>query len=360
MRILLAAVALFAIYALAQQQKEPLQRVEPQYSEEARVAGLEGAVLVVGSLAPDGSLHDLRVSRPLGLGLDERALAAGAQWRFESGGSSPNDDARKPITLTLDFALPTKQSHWHLVQVEFRAPTGASRPTFAKADYPADSGTSAAAFDEARLLTAIGRAANATVSFDINESGLPENFQVLGASHEVWGSEAVALLQSWRFHPGMKTGAPVSVPCKLSLVWGPQDFNSRAIASQIDQFFPVQPQGVPFLEAAIVSKTEPEYTDRARQAGIEGSLIMTLIVDREGTPASVTVGDPPLASLGGGAGAGLVQNALAAVREWRFEPPKILNGETGVRLMVQVNFKLSGVESFTFSPRIPERASARK
>ncbi len=39
---------------------------------------------------------------------------------------------------------------------------------------------------------------------------------------------------------------------------------------------------------------------------------------------------------------------------------KILNGETGVRLMVQVNFKLSGVESFIFSPHIPERASARK
>jgi TonB family protein len=360
MRRLLAEVTLFATYALAQQQKEPLKRVVPSYSEEARVAGLEGTVLVEGKLAPDGSLHDLRVSRPLGLGLDERALSAAAQWRFKSSGSSLDDDGSNPITLPLDFALPSKQSRWHLIRVAFRTPGGASRPTFAKADYPADSLISAAAFEEARLLTVIGRAANATVSFDINESGLPENFQVLGASHEVWGPEAVGLLQNWRFHPGMKAGAPVSVPCTLSLVWGPQGSTSRAIESQIDQFYPTQPQGVPFLDAAIVSKTEPEYTERARQAGIEGSLIMTLIVDREGTPANVTVRNSPLASLGEGAGAGLVQNALSAVREWRFEPPKIQNGETGVRLMVRVDFKLTGVESFIFSPRISMKARARK
>lgn len=353
-------MALFATYALAQQDMEPTQRVEPSYSEEARVAGLEGTVVVAGRLGPDGSLHDLRVRRSLGLGLDERALAAAAQWRFESRSSSAKDDGSNLTTLPIAFALPSKQSQWHLVRVVFHTPAGASRPTFARADYPAGSGTSEAAFDEARLLTVIGRAANATVSFSINQSGLPENFQVVGASHEVWGPEAVALLQNWRFHPGTKAGAPVSVPCTLSLVWGPQGSTSRAIASQIDEFYPTQPQGVPFLDAAIVSKTEPEYTERARQAGIEGSLIMTLIVDREGTPANVTVRDSPLASLGEGAGAGLVQNALAAVREWRFEPPKILNGETGVRIMVRVNFKLSGVESFIFSPRILTMKSARK
>lgn len=355
MRIL-AAAALFAIYALAQQQRKPLPGVEPRYSEEARVAGIEGTVLVTGKLGPDGLLHDLRVSRALGLGLDERALKAAAQWRFEPDGSSRYDDTSNPITLPIRFALASKHSQWHLVRVEFRTPAGASRPTFAKAHYPTGSGTSETAFDESQLLTVVGRAANATVSFDISESGLPEKFHVIGASHEVWGPEAVALVQNWRFHPGMKAGAPLSVPCTLSLVWGPQDFTSRAIATQIDQLYPAQPQGAPYSKAVIVSKTEPEYTDRARQAGIEGYVILILTVDREGTPANVTLADSPLASQVGGAGAGLVQNALAAVREWRFEPPKIPNGETGVRLWVRVNFQLSGVESFIFTPPIPEPA----
>ncbi len=52
--------------------------------------------MVVGKLAPDGWLHDLRVSRPMGLGLDERALVAAREWRFEPGSSSLNDDASKP------------------------------------------------------------------------------------------------------------------------------------------------------------------------------------------------------------------------------------------------------------------------
>lgn len=96
-------------------QGTPPQKVEAQYSEEARLAGLEGSVLVMGTVADDGSIHDLRVSRPLGLGLDEQAIAAAAQWRFQPG--TPQLE-----TFQIDFALPSKQSRWHLVGAEFKTP----------------------------------------------------------------------------------------------------------------------------------------------------------------------------------------------------------------------------------------------
>jgi hypothetical protein len=38
----------------------PIQKVEPQYSEEARLAGLEGSVLVTGTIASDGTPHNAR------------------------------------------------------------------------------------------------------------------------------------------------------------------------------------------------------------------------------------------------------------------------------------------------------------
>src|SRR6266567_4361714 len=46
---------------------EPVHRTEPEYSEEGRVAGLEGVVLLAAEIAEDGSARDMRVTRPLGL-----------------------------------------------------------------------------------------------------------------------------------------------------------------------------------------------------------------------------------------------------------------------------------------------------
>jgi TonB family protein len=56
---------------------------DPEYSEEARKAKYQGTVVLWIVVGPDGRVHDMRVSRALGLGLDEKALEAVKQWRFE-------------------------------------------------------------------------------------------------------------------------------------------------------------------------------------------------------------------------------------------------------------------------------------
>jgi len=56
---------------------------DPEYSEEARKAKYQGTVVLWVVIGPDGRVHDLRVQRTLGLGLDEKALEAVRQWRFE-------------------------------------------------------------------------------------------------------------------------------------------------------------------------------------------------------------------------------------------------------------------------------------
>ena len=48
----------------------------PEYSVEARRAGLEGTVYLSGVVGEDGFARDLHVTRSLGLGLDERAIEA--------------------------------------------------------------------------------------------------------------------------------------------------------------------------------------------------------------------------------------------------------------------------------------------
>jgi TonB family protein len=58
-------------------------RVEPQYSEESRKAKWQGAVLLQVVIDESGVPQDIKVIRPLGLGLDEKAIEAVRQWRFK-------------------------------------------------------------------------------------------------------------------------------------------------------------------------------------------------------------------------------------------------------------------------------------
>ncbi len=63
----------------------PIHRVEPEYSEEARKARAMGAVLVLVDVGPDGRVHNVRIARSLGMGLDEKAVEAVSQWLFRPG-----------------------------------------------------------------------------------------------------------------------------------------------------------------------------------------------------------------------------------------------------------------------------------
>lgn len=56
---------------------------DPEYSEEARKAKVQGVVTLYAVIGPDGRPRDLRVMRALGMGLDEKALEAVRNWRFE-------------------------------------------------------------------------------------------------------------------------------------------------------------------------------------------------------------------------------------------------------------------------------------
>jgi protein TonB len=58
---------------------------DPQYSEEARKAKYSGTVLVEIVVDAQGNVRDAQVVKPVGLGLDEKALEAVRTWRFKPG-----------------------------------------------------------------------------------------------------------------------------------------------------------------------------------------------------------------------------------------------------------------------------------
>lgn len=82
----------------------------------------------------------------------------------------------------------------------------------------------------------------------------------------------------------------------------------------------------------LLSEVKPDYTEDARRRGIEGDVVMEIVVRRDGRVGEVRVLQ--------GLGAGLDQQAVSAVRRWRFEPATRRGTPVDVMVEVAVEFKL--------------------
>ena len=71
-----------------------LFKVEPEYSEEARKAKFQGTVLLFVVVDEKGNPRDIKILRPLGLGLDQKAVEAVEKWKF-----SPGKKDGKPVAV---------------------------------------------------------------------------------------------------------------------------------------------------------------------------------------------------------------------------------------------------------------------
>ena len=82
----------------------------------------------------------------------------------------------------------------------------------------------------------------------------------------------------------------------------------------------------------LLREVRPEYTDDARRMGIEGDVVLEIIVRSDGT-----VGDVKVVQ---GLRGGLDRRAIDAVRQWRFAPARRYGTPVDVVVEVAVEFKL--------------------
>ena len=80
------------------------------------------------------------------------------------------------------------------------------------------------------------------------------------------------------------------------------------------------------------TKVEADYSDEARIARHEGAVTLEIEIDDEGAPRNVRVVRP--------LGLGLDEQAIAAVRQWRFRPARVNGKKSAFRAVVQINFRL--------------------
>jgi TonB family protein len=92
------------IYRIVSGASRPIAIIhpDPEYSDEARKARLQGNVGIELTVDENGVPRDIRVVKSMGLGLDEEAKSAAAKWRFKPGMKDG-----KPVATAayLDFAF---------------------------------------------------------------------------------------------------------------------------------------------------------------------------------------------------------------------------------------------------------------
>ncbi len=77
-----------------------IRRVEPEFTEQARKSKTQGTVVIRAVVDSTGKPRDIRVVRGIGLGLDERAIEAVAQWLFK-----PGTKDGKPVAVSANIEV---------------------------------------------------------------------------------------------------------------------------------------------------------------------------------------------------------------------------------------------------------------
>jgi TonB family protein len=92
---------------------------EAEYSEEARKVKHMGTVVLWLVVGTDGKPRDIRVLRTLGLGLDEKAIEAVKNWRFE-----PAKKDGKPVAVQINVEVNFHLLNTRILELEKKVNAG--------------------------------------------------------------------------------------------------------------------------------------------------------------------------------------------------------------------------------------------
>jgi TonB family protein len=83
----------------------------------------------------------------------------------------------------------------------------------------------------------------------------------------------------------------------------------------------------------LVHRINPGYTEQARAAKYQGTVLLSVEIDQAGIPTNIKIGR--------GLGLGLNEKAIEAVKQWKFKPGQKDGTAVSVQTTVEVIFRLS-------------------
>jgi TonB family protein len=300
----------------------PINPTAPKYPPDDIKARIQGIVELWVDVYKDGTVGKITVHKSLQAGpggLDEAAINAVKQWKFEPGKSGG-----KPVdSMTI-------------IPIEF---------TITKDDIPLMPNSIVLPQYPDELVQA---GIKGLIVFDasIKKDGSISNIKVKENQLDIKSGlekETIKAFKQWKFYPGRKEGKPV-----ISTV-------SVEIEYYIPRYYMYQTIGwhrikvadanivVPVMRTAntnfdnppfVVNPKLPDYPAFANKSGLEGIVILEVDVDKYGNTDKIKV----VKSLMPGPH-GLDEAAIDAVKQWKFEPAMKDGKTVDATILIPIEFK---------------------
>jgi TonB family protein len=134
-------------------------------------------------------------------------------------------------------------------------------------------------------------------------------------------SERLAHLFRWREgQPSSTRRTALAIPLLLALM------TTVSFAQKVYRMGP----GI--VAPKVIEKSEPQYTDEAREAKIEGKVALSVVIGTDGVAHDIKI----VKSLD----SGLDTSAITSIKTWKFQPGMKDSKPVQVRAMIEVNFQL--------------------
>ncbi|HEY2384425.1 MAG TPA: M56 family metallopeptidase [Terriglobia bacterium] len=160
-----------------------------------------------------------------------------------------------------------------------------------------------------------------TLEASVDIQGHIKTLRVLKGITDTINQRAIDAVMNWRFAPAFKDGLPVAAITQIDV-----EFKLPPDAAQ-----PLR-MGPDIKPPTVVSRVEPQYGAEARAAKVQGTVVLEVVIHKEGTVDIRRV----VHSLG----YGLDASAIEALKQWVFKPATKDGVPVDVAINVEVNFNL--------------------
>jgi TonB family protein len=314
-------------------------RVDPVYPPLAKLAGIEGNVVLDVTVDADGTVSNIKVEsgHPL---LVKAALEAVQQWKYATSPQLP-----ATTTLTLQFR-PSKDETGGGVIIGVPAEEQKKGTDI----YGTVSDASGARVPNAIVSLNCDSGAKKTVATndagEFSFTGLPPGrceWKVFRDGFEAIQQKLVVsngVLESQEGKADVLVLGTTSPRLDIGLAPSSAMQSMVVTAKAPPQVLEKRHTGAPkrirvggqVQETKLLSRVPPKYPESARTRGIEGTVLLEALISEAGVPLSLHVIESPDPELS--------DAALAAVRQWRYQPT-ILNGQPiEVVTTITISFRL--------------------
>lgn len=320
--------------------KPPLlvRAVDPIYPEKARQAQVEGVVILEARTDEKGNVEDARILRSIPL-LDQAAIDAVKQWKYDP--LVIDGKPRKVLfTVTVRFALKTGDKEKDLekfAQGAVKAVGDIKPPRLlhsVEPVYPEDA--KKAGVEGVVILSAKS-----------DTTGHVQDVMIL-RSVPLLNKAAIDAVKQWVYEPMVINNVPQSVVFTVTVRFQLDEKEKKSTAGVEGGVVGGVLGGEPgqakaefekgavrakdtIKPPALIKSVDPVYPEKARQAQVEGVVILEVRTDEKGNVEGARI----LKSI-----PDLDQAAIDAVKQWKYEPLIIDGKPRKVLFTVTVQFRL--------------------